>query len=88
MFVGYQTTREQAHLIGEKASRGCSYADSWSSSRSSACPTSGSCRREGASARDDIIAATEDGILVKGDGSFASISSATTSSSAARRSGR
>ena len=31
MFVDYQTTRDQAHLIGQKASHGCSYADSWSS---------------------------------------------------------
>ena len=31
MFVDYQTTREQAHLIGQKASHGCSYADNWSS---------------------------------------------------------
>ena len=31
MFVDYQTTRDQAHLIGQKASHGCSYADSWGS---------------------------------------------------------
>ena len=31
MFVDYQTTRDQAHLIGQKASHGCSYADSWAS---------------------------------------------------------
>ena len=30
-FVDYQTTRDQAHLIGQKASHGCSYADSWAS---------------------------------------------------------
>ena len=28
-FVDYQTTRDQAHLIGQKESHGCSYADSW-----------------------------------------------------------
>src|SRR5262245_30334774 len=31
IFVGYQTTREQAGWIHEKASRGCSYADSFRS---------------------------------------------------------
>src|SRR4030095_10603698 len=31
IFVDYQTTRDQAHLIGQKASHGCSYADSWGS---------------------------------------------------------
>ena len=31
VFVDYQTTRDQAHLIGQKASHGCSYADSWAS---------------------------------------------------------
>ena len=31
MFVDYQTIREQAHLIGQKESDGCCYADSWSS---------------------------------------------------------
>ena len=31
MFVGYQTTREQAGWIGEKASRGTCYADSYAS---------------------------------------------------------
>ena len=30
-FVDYQTTRDQAHLIGQTASHGCSYADSWAS---------------------------------------------------------
>jgi TldD protein len=28
-FVGYQTTREMASFIGESASNGCAYADSW-----------------------------------------------------------
>ena len=29
--VNYQATRDQVHLLGENASHGCSYADSWSS---------------------------------------------------------
>ncbi|MDQ3205032.1 MAG: TldD/PmbA family protein [Pseudomonadota bacterium] len=31
ILVNYQATRDQAHLIDEPASQGCSYADSWSS---------------------------------------------------------
>src|SRR5579863_8644470 len=31
VFKHYQTIRDQAHLVGEKESRGCCYADSWSS---------------------------------------------------------
>ena len=31
IFKHYQTIRDQAHLIGEKESRGCCYADNWSS---------------------------------------------------------
>jgi TldD protein len=30
ILVNYQATRDQAHIIGEKESHGCSYADSWS----------------------------------------------------------
>ena len=30
VFRHYQTIRDQAHLLGEKESRGCSYAQSWS----------------------------------------------------------
>ena len=31
IFTHFQTIRDQAHLVGEKQSRGCCYADSWSS---------------------------------------------------------
>ena len=31
ILVNYQTTRDQAHIIDEPQSQGCSYADSWSS---------------------------------------------------------
>ena len=29
IFRNYQTTREQAHLVGDKESHGCCQADSW-----------------------------------------------------------
>ena len=31
ILVNYQATRDQVHILGEKASHGCCYADSWSS---------------------------------------------------------
>ena len=31
ILVNYQAIRDQAHIIGEKESHGCCYADSWSS---------------------------------------------------------
>ncbi|GAB2516928.1 TldD/PmbA family protein [Lysobacter humi (ex Lee et al. 2017)] len=31
ILVDYQATRDEAHILGHKASHGCSYADSWSS---------------------------------------------------------
>ena len=69
-FVDYQTTRDQAHLIGQKASHGCSYADSWSIDSLPAHAE----RLAQPGAKDiseaDIIAATDDGVYVKGDSSY------------------
>ena len=31
VLVNYQATRDEVHILGEDASHGCSYADSWSS---------------------------------------------------------
>jgi TldD protein len=31
VLVNYQTIRDQAHILGLKASQGCCYADNWSS---------------------------------------------------------
>ena len=43
IFVGYQTIRDQAYLIGQPESMGCCYADSYARRcRSRGCPTSGS----------------------------------------------
>jgi TldD protein len=70
IFVDYQTTRDQAHLIGQKASHGCSYADSWSSIPFQRMPNVS--LEPGAKdlTEQDIIAATDDGVYVKGDGSY------------------
>jgi len=70
MFVGYQTTREQAAWIGEPASRGTCYGDSYGSfpfqrmANVSLAPGP----RERSLA--DLIAATDDGIVISGRGSW------------------
>jgi len=70
VFVDYQTTREQAHLIGQKASHGCSYADSWSSIPFQRMPNVSLEPGSKDLSEQDIIAATDDGIYIKGDSSY------------------
>jgi TldD protein len=70
MFVDYQTTRDQAHLIGQKASHGCSYADNWSSIPFQRMPNVSLQPGEKDVTEQDIIGATEDGIFIKGDASY------------------
>jgi TldD protein len=69
-FVDYQTTRDQAHLIGQKESHGCSYADSWSSIPFQRMPNVSLEPGEKDLSEQDIISATDDGVYVKGDGSY------------------
>ena len=69
-FVDYQTTRDQAHLIGQKASHGCSYADSWASIPFQRMPNVSLEPGAKEVSEQDIIAATDDGIYIKGDGSY------------------
>jgi TldD protein len=70
LFVDYQTTRDQAHLIGQKASHGCSYADSWGSIPFQRMPNVSLQPAEAVVNEQDIIGATDDGVLIKGDGSY------------------
>jgi TldD protein len=69
-FVDYQTTRDQAHLIGQKTSHGCSYADSWGSVPFQRMPNVSLEPGTKDLSEADIIAATDDGVYVKGDASF------------------
>jgi TldD protein len=70
IFTHYQTIRDQAALIGEKESRGCCFADSWSSVPFQRMPNvSLQAGKQGVSL-DDLIGGVEDGILIEGDGSF------------------
>lgn len=69
-FVGYQTTREQAGWIQEKESRGCSYAQDFRSFPFQRMPNIS--LEPGAKdlGAKELIAATDDGIYIVGEGSF------------------
>jgi len=74
----YQTTREQASWLQwwydqqklPTRSHGCSYADSWSSVQFQRMPNVSLLPGEKDLKWDDLIAATDRGIAIKGDGSF------------------
>jgi TldD protein len=70
VFVGYQTTREQAGWIGETASRGTSYADGYGSFPFQRMPNVSLAPGDHQRSIDDLIAATDDGIAIFGDGSW------------------
>jgi TldD protein len=78
VFVDYQTTREQAPYLADyyKASgramrsHGCSYAESWSDVQFQRMPNVSLMPGEKELGWDDLIAATDRGIAIIGDGSF------------------
>ena len=74
IFSDYQTTREQASwiapLTGVKKSHGCSFADSWGSIQFQRMPNVSLLPGDRDIVLDDIIAATDNGIVVKNRGSW------------------
>ncbi len=70
LFVGYQTTRDQAALIGEKASRGTCYAQDFRSFPFQRMPNVSLAPGAKEVSLDDIVAATDDGIYAVGNGSW------------------
>ena len=70
VFKHYQTIRDQAHLVGEKESRGCCYADNWSSVPFQRMPNVWLEAGKPDTTLDALIAGVDDGILIDGDGSF------------------
>ncbi len=70
IFVGYQTTRELARFVNEKESKGCAYADSWSSFPLQRMPNIWLKPGEKKLSLDELIADTKDGFLFDGMGSF------------------
>lgn len=70
IFKHYQTIRDQAHLIGETESRGCCYADSWSSVPFQRMPNVWLAPSEGETTLADLISGVDDGVLIEGTGSY------------------
>jgi len=70
IFKHYQTIRDQAHLIGEKESRGCCYADNWASVPFQRMPNVWLEPGKPETTLEELISGVEDGILIDGDGSF------------------
>ena len=70
VFQAYQTIRDQAHLVGEKESRGCCYADSFDSIPFQRMPNVWLEAGPAGTSLDDLIGQVEDGILIDGRGSY------------------
>jgi len=70
IFVGYQTIRDQAHLIGAEESTGCCYADSYASVPFQRMPNVWLEPAKAAVSLDDLVAGVDDGILIDGRGSW------------------
>ncbi len=74
VFVDYQTTREQAGWIaeftGNDRSHGCAHAESWRYAPFQRMPNISLLPGEEGHGLDDLIAATDRGILIKGRGSY------------------
>ncbi|MGB1746946.1 MAG: metallopeptidase TldD-related protein [Pseudohongiellaceae bacterium] len=74
LFVDYQTTREQAAWIsqytGIERSHGCSYGQNWESMPFQRMPNVSMLPGEANLSENDVISATERGILIEGRGSY------------------
>ena len=70
IFVGYQTIRDQAHLIGQTESMGCCYADSYASVPFQRMPNVWLEPSDEPVTLDDLVSGVEDGILIDGRGSY------------------
>ncbi|MGH7656251.1 MAG: metallopeptidase TldD-related protein, partial [Gemmatimonadaceae bacterium] len=74
IFKEYQTTREQASwvaaLTGTKHSHGCSYADSWSDVQFQRMPNVSLLPSEKDTTLNDIVSATDNGIMIRNRGSW------------------
>jgi TldD protein len=70
IFKAYQTTRDQAHLVGEAGSRGCCYADSFDSVPFQRMPNVWLEAGKDGKSLDDLIGMVDDGILIDGRGSY------------------
>ncbi|MDQ1834437.1 TldD/PmbA family protein [Massilia scottii] len=70
VLVNYQATRDQAHIIGEKESHGCSYADSWNSVQFQRMPNISLAPGKERLTPDEMIKDVKKGIYILGRGSY------------------
>jgi TldD protein len=70
VLVNYQATRDQAHMINEPESHGCSYADNWSSVQFQRMPNVSLAPGREKYSVDDMVRDVDKGIYIAGRGSF------------------
>jgi len=70
VLVSYQAIRDQAHILGEKESHGCCYADNWSSVQFQRMPNVSLASGKERLSVEEMIKGVEKGIYIVGDGSF------------------
>mgnify|MGYP001382056212 FL=1 len=74
IFVNYQTTREQAAWISEQTgmtrSQGCAYGQNWASIPFQRMPNVSLMPGEAPLTEEEVIAQTDHGIFIEGDGSY------------------
>ncbi len=70
ILVNYQKIRDQAHIIGQKYSDGCCYADSWDDVQFQRMPNVSLQPGKEALSPQELIKNVERGIYIVGDGSF------------------
>ena len=68
--VNYQAIRDQVHILGEKESHGCCYADSWSSVQFQRMPNVSLAPGKERLSVDEMIKDVEKGIYIFGRGSY------------------
>ncbi len=70
ILVNYQAIRDQVHILGEKESHGCCYADSWSSIQFQRMPNVSLAPGKEPLSVAEMIAGVEKGIYIIGRGSY------------------
>ena len=70
IFKSYQTTREQAHFVGEKESHGCSQADSWATVPFQRMPNVWLKAGPRETTLESLISGIDNGVLIDGRGSY------------------
>jgi TldD protein len=70
VLVNYQAIRDQAHILGEKASHGCCYADSWNSIQFQRMPNVSLAPGKEQLTPEEMISGVEKGIYIVKDGSY------------------